>query len=1189
MQRLVATVFALLVLVLETPSMHAQQYTRGVGVYPGNPAEDGAPTLVPAPATSRNLALRRPAYHSSSYDYNLTAQLVTDGIKESGLPRWVSTSTSRGGAVPKHERELLLDRSSASTVSLGGPSGWVQFEFAGGDAPFAVDRVAVEARPRAAAGQSQSAAWDWKAIVSGSDDGRSWTTVGTAQGTVPAGTPAGGYTTTGFQRGPILSIPLDSVARRRFYKIELETTLASPLALAEVEFSLQNRPVEVAGPRHFSSAWMAEGRGEEWVFVDLGATCAIDRVALFWIRKAAEGSIQVSDDGASWSDVAALPGGPGLTDELRLTRPARARYVRVRMTRPSSPEGYILSELEVYGTGGLVAQPKPQPQPDATGRLALTGGAWRLQRASIVPAEGAALSKVGFDDQGWVVATVPGTVLSSYWNAGALPDPNYGDNQLMISDSFFCGDFWYRTEFVAPNDAATRRAWLNFDGINWKADVFLNGSKVGRIEGAFLRGRFDVTALVRPGERNALAVRVEANATPGSTKQKTLESAGLNGGSLGADNPTYHASIGWDWIPPVRGRNIGIWNDVHLDTSGPVTLRDPAVRTTLPLPDTSTADVRLEVGLENHRSSAVQGTLRGRFGSLAFEQPVTLDGSSTKVVVLDPSSHPALRIREPKLWWPNGYGDPNLYDVEVRFEESGQVSDQASFKAGIRQFTYSEEGGALRIWINGRRFVGRGGNWGFPESNLRYRAREYDAAVGYHRDMNFTMIRDWVGQTGDEEFYEACDRYGIVVWQDFWLANPWDGPNPDDTDLFLKNADDYVRRIRSHPSVGLYCGRNEGNPPEPIEGGLRKLLAALHPDVHYIPNSAANVVSGEGPYGVQPAKFYFQSRATPKLHSELGMPNVVTYDSLRLMMPEGALWPQGLMWGLHDFNLTSAQRLSTFRTVVEKGFGGAENAADWVGLAQFVNYDGYRAMFEAQGRNRMGLLLWMSHPCWPSFVWQTYDYYFDPTAGYFGSKKGSEPLHIQWNPVTDDVEVVNYSGGAAPGLTAIAEVLDLDGTVKWTKQAAVDSREDSLVAPMALVFPPGLSPVQFVRLKLQRDGRVVSENFYWRGAEEGNYQALRTLPRVVVDASTREERQGDRWILTTDLRNTSRQPALMVRVKAVRAKSGDRILPAYFSDNYVALMPGESRTIRTELRDADTRGERPSIVVEGFNLAPNGR
>ena len=930
-----------------------QKYTRGVGVYPGNPAEDFAPVLVPDSSKYRNLALHRPAYHSSSYDYSLTAQLVTDGIKETRLPRWLATSLSTTGVAPKHQRELLLDHNSTSNVNLGGPSGWMQFELAGGDAPLEVDRVELEARFRTPAALRTPGAppaepqktGEWSCVVTGSDAGQTWNELGRSTGVIPPPPAPSFFGPTGSLVTP--SVPLAQSSRYRILRVALQSSGEGAWLVNEIGFSHKNQPVEAGGPYRFASAWMAEGKGEEWVYIDLGARCAFDRVTLHWIRRASEGVLQISDDAANWMDIMPLPPATGPNDDLKLQRPAQGRYVRVLMKHPATPEGYILSELEVYGRGGPVPKPasKPALLPRADGGLDLAGCAWRLQRVSLVKADGAALSSPGFKDEDWLLATVPATVLSSYWNAGALPDPNYGTNQLMISDSFFYADFWYRTEFKAPRSLSKRRAWMNFDGINWKADIYLNGVKLGRIEGGFMRGRFDVTNLIRPNGKNALAVRIEKNAMPGSVKQKTLETAGLNGGALGGDNPTYHASIGWDWIPTVRGRNIGIWNDVYLTSSGPVTIEDPFVRTTLPLPDITQADVIIEVPLSNHEPEPVNGILRGRFGNAAFEQPAALEANSTKTLVLDPSIHPALRLKDPKLWWPAGYGDPNLYDVELRFDVDNTASDIRSFRAGVRQFTYSEDGDRLRIWINGRRFVGRGGNWGFPETNLRYRGREYDIAVGYHREMNFTMIRNWVGQTGDEEFYDACDRHGIVIWQDFWLANPVDGPDPTDNDLFLRNVKDFVLRIRNHPSVGLYCGRNEGDPPKPIDGGIREILPEIHPGLHYISNSAWGVVSGGGPYAAQTARYYFKNRATPKLHSELGMPNIVTIDSLRQMMPESALWPQGLEWGLHDFNLTSAQRLSGFRSMIDKSYGGADNAADWVTLAQFINYEGYRAVF----------------------------------------------------------------------------------------------------------------------------------------------------------------------------------------------------------------------------------------------------
>jgi Exo-beta-D-glucosaminidase Ig-fold domain/Glycosyl hydrolases family 2/F5/8 type C domain len=956
--------------------------------------------------------------------------------------------------------------------------------------------------------------------------------------------------------------------------------------VGQVAFFRGDERVQIGGPYSFTSAWMSAGSGEEWVYVDLGARCNFDRIALYWIARPAEGSIQICDDTQNWRDLQALPGGSGLVDDIRLSSPAQARYVRVLMTRPTSPYGYILSEIEVYGRGGPIARPHAQAYPRQNGEIDLAGGAWKLQRSNFVSDPGEALSKSGYSDSSWLVATVPGTVLSSYLNIGAIPDPNFGQNQLHISDSYFYSDFWYRTEFQAPPVEHGEIAWINFDGINWKADVFLNGEKIGRIEGGFMRGRFDVTDKLLANQTNALAIRIEKNATPGSCKQKTFESPGKNGGALGADNPTYHASIGWDWIPTIRGRNTGIWGDVYLTVTGAVTLEHPFVTTTLPLPDTSHADVSIEVDLVNHHPRPVAGILRGRFGEAAFEQRVTLQASATQKIKIDPATHANLRLQNPQLWWPAGYGDPHLYDVQLSFEAKGhKISDKKFFQAGIRQMAYSEDGGDLRIWINGRRFIARGGNWGFSESMLRYRYREYNAAARYHREMNFTMVRNWVGQIGDEAFYDACDQHGIMVWQDFWLANPWDGPNPDDDALFMSNVKDLILRIRNHASIGLYCGRNEGFPPKPLEDGIRKVLAELHPQIHYIPSSADDVVSGHGPYMALPPSFYF-SAADKKLHSEIGMPNIPPIESVRLMMPESALWPQGLDWGMHDFSLEGAQGGRTFRATIENSYGGAKSAEEWVTLAQFVNYEGYRAIFEAQSKYRMGVLLWMSHPCWPSFVWQTYDYYFEPTAAYFGCKKGSEPLHIQWNRDADTIEVVNYSGGNASGLTAQVEILNMDGTSMWTKTAVLDSKEDSTTSCIPMQYPSGLTPVHFLRLTLTRGAAAISSNFYMRGLEVDNYRAIRELPKTEVRATTSAQQEGGRWTLTTHLQNASSYPALMVRLKAVRETSGDRILPAIYDDNYITLMPGEQRTITTELNHADTRGENPRIVIGGFNVNP---
>ncbi len=1147
---------------------NAQEYTRGIGVYPGDPKEYMGPTFVVEGSTYRNLALHRPAYQSSAYDYNLTAQLVTDGIKDSALPRWLVTSTSDAGVLSKDEREVFLDGNVTSSIDVSGENRWVEFDLNGGGESPEIDRIDLYLRNIS----RNDATGNWTYIVSGSDDHVSWTELGRASG---SDWPAMNFSGPSFMQ----RIPLTAPSRNHFYRVQLSAASVPALGVAELALFDKNQEVRVAGPNHFTSAWMSAGSGDEWVYVDLGANCSFDRIVLAWIQRAAEGAIQVSDDAATWKTLQPLPSAGGSSDDIHLSHPARGRYVRVLMTRPEAPgKNYILSELEVFGRGGPVAVPKPALAADPDRTLNLAGGNWRVQRASLVLANGEQIAAPGFSDKDWMIATVPGTVLTSYLNDGAIANPDFGDNQYAISDSFFCADFWYRDEFIAPAvERPGQHFWLNFDGVNWKAEVYLNGQRIGRIDGGFMRGRFDVSALIRPGTTNALAVRIIRNANPGSTKDKEGET--VNGGALGRDNPTFHASVGWDWISTIRGRDTGIWNNVSLSTSGSVTLQDPLVTTALPLPDTSHADVMIEATVQNHEGHPVSGTLRAQFGKVTVETPVTLDTLATKTVEMSPSTFPALRLADPKLWWPVGYGEPNLYPVTLEFVIDGKVSDTKSFATGIRQFTYSEDGDVLKMWINGRRFIAKGGNWGFSESMLRYRAREYETALRYHRDEHFNMIRNWVGQTGDEAFYDAADRNGVVVWQDFWLANPWDGPNPDDNDLFLSNAKDYLLRIRNHASLGLFCGRNEGFPPEPIDEGLRKLVATLEPGSHYISSSADGPVSGHGPYRVEPLRYYFE-HAPEKFHSEMGSPNVVEMDSLRRTMPESAMWPQGSQWLLHDF-----YPKNPFKDAVDQQYGGATNIADWVSLAQFVDYDAYRGMFEGQSKNRLGLLIWMSHPAWPSLLWQTYDYFFDTDAGYFGAKKGAEPLHIQWNAATDAVEVVNYSAGDQTGLTAHAEVLNIDGSMKWQKTADLDSREDSTVSPIQMEFPAGLSPTHFIRLTLSRGSKVLSSNFYLHGVTEENFQGIRSLPQVKVEAKAHVKRHGSEWLITAELHNVSAAPALMVRVKAVRTKSGDPILPALYDDNYVALMPGERKTIHIQLENADTRGERPRIVVEGYNLA----
>lgn len=1160
-------------------------YTRGIGLYPGAPSEDTSPELLPDKDTYRNIAHLRTAYHSSSYDYNLTAQLVTDGIISNNEPAYL-TFTTHEGDVRLREREWTLDNGPYSKNTLKGDD--VFFHYGLNNWSEKVDEVKLVGT---IAYDDKVATTGYAITVQGSKDGTQWCDLGQLAGKGLPGKQGRHVVHTDpnkqtekieyHTRSLNESIALNNVDSYAHYRVSMKMAGAVEWSFTAIDMYNGGEQVDFLPSKHFTSTWMSAGAEQEWIYIDLGSRSTFDTVKLHWINKASEGKIQVSDDAKTWSDVASLPGGESSLDEVACK--GKARYVRILMQKPANGKNYLLSEVEIMGRGGLVPQPKTQPVAEGN-RYALEGGNWTLQRASEVSATGEAISKPEYDATNWIVATVPGTVLTSYKNIGAVPNPNYADNIFQISESFFNSNFWYRNEFELPADFKQERLFLNFDGLNWKANIYLNGNKIGRIEGAFMRGMYDITDIAVEG-KNVLAVELEKNAHIGAIKEKYEVNTDFNGGILGADNPTFHASIGWDWISTIRGRNIGIYNDVYLTTAGKVTIQDPFVQTNLALPAT-TATLTPEVIVKNHTDKAVKGVLSGKVGDITFEQEVELAAGEERTAIFDPQRFTQLKDQNLKLWWPKGYGEPHLYDANFTFSIDGKVSDSEDFKVGVRQMDFNENNGILSLFVNGRRFIGRGGNWGFGENNLNYRAREYDIAVAHHANMNFTMMRNWVGMIGDEELYEACDRHGIMVWQDFWLANPADGPDPYDNEMFIANAEDYVRRIRSHASIGIYCGRNEGFPPKVIDDALRRIVKDEHPGIHYISSSADDVVSGHGPYRALPVREYFTLKnGSDKFHSERGMPNVMNYESLaRTLKPED-MWPQSNKWGQHDYTMEGAQGGSSFNAIIEKGFGKPQSAKEFTDLAQWVNYDGYRGMFESRSLNRKGLLLWMTHPAWPSMVWQTYDYYFEPTAAYFGCMKANEPLHIQWNAATDVVEVVNYSAGEHPSLIAKAQVINIDSSVAWEKQTTINSKEDTTVECFSLEFPAEVSSAHFIKLWLYDGENIVSDNFYIRGTEEGNYQAIAQMPKVTLstEVTTNKDDNGE-WSGNIVVKNTSDTPALMIRINVVGEKDGDQILPMFYSDNYFSLLPGEERHIDIHWKDVDTRGNAPKVVVTGYNV-----
>jgi Exo-beta-D-glucosaminidase Ig-fold domain/Glycosyl hydrolases family 2/Glycosyl hydrolases family 2, sugar binding domain/Glycosyl hydrolases family 2, TIM barrel domain len=843
--------------------------------------------------------------------------------------------------------------------------------------------------------------------------------------------------------------------------------------------------------------------------------------------------------------------------------------------------GMMISDSTVLAADGALPAP-----------MTIVSG-WQLQDAAKVPEAGGAIATERYKPQGWYNATVPGTVLTSLVNDGVYPEPLYGENNRPdnIPDSLSRTPYWYRTVFSIPKTYAGRHVWLNFDGINFAAQVWVNGRQVGSMKGAFSRGIFDISQDVKPGKKAVLAVLISPQPHPGDPHEHTIRAGmGPNGGITAIDGPTFLSTIGWDWIPAIRDRNTGIWQKVFLSATGPVAIKDPLVTTDLPLPNTDSTDIGVQVRLENVSDKSQKGVLKGSFGDVRFEQAVEVAPRSSQAVSLDAKSISSLHVSNPKLWWPNGYGPQNLYQLHLTFEVDGKVSDSNDVSFGVRKITYSvPDSENLTISVNGVRVFIRGGNWGLDEAMKRNPRERLEAQIRMHQVANLNMIRNWVGQSTNQDFYDLCDKYGLLVWDEFFQPNPSDGPDPDNFDTYMANVRDKILRFRNHPSIAVWCARNEGYPPKEIDAALRTMMGELEPTRLYQANSAdGRGVNSHGPYHWRtPREFYVFDEA---FKTEIGSISVPTIESIRGMMPEKDWETINDDWAEHDF-AKGAQGGDKYPGIIADRYGKVANLADFVRKSQLANYEAFRAMYE--GRNARlfhsttGILTWMSNPAQPSFVWQLYHHDLEPNSALFAVKKAAEPVHIQLNESNGEVEVINNLDAALTGARAHLSIYNLDGSVAYQHDFDVSAPPSLATSLGSVAWPDGLSPVHFVKLGLtDAAGKMVSDNFYWRALPEhqDDLTALNRLSAVMLDAKVaRREAQG-RTFLDVTLHNPGTQVALMTHLQLRRRRSGERILPVYYSDNYVSLVPNESRTITIEVATADLKGEAAQVGIDGWNV-----
>ena len=897
------------------------------------------------------------------------------------------------------------------------------------------------------------------------------------------------------------------------------------------------------------------------------------------------------------------------------------------------------------------------------GPWAIRGG-WQLMAAPEVSGDGVQLSTAGYKAESWYAATVPGTVLTTLIDRGVYPDPDYGLNNLVIPESLAHQQYWYRVEFATPSGSEQKQMTLRFEGINYAAEVWLNGHRLGAIKGAFVRGNFDVTSLLRHDGANALAVLVAPPPHPGIAEEESIKAGpGENGGMEVLDGPTFSAAEGWDWIPGIRDRDTGLWQDVMLAASGVVHVGDVNVITTLPHNDASEADVELEVPLFNASAQMVEGELRAGFDEVAIARKVTLRPGEN-LVRLEPAEYAALKVQHPRLWWPNGYGEPALHRLRVSFNVHGAESGAQQVDFGMREVSYelslldakghlrrvevlparthdealplinerhegirqimdstpdrlpdepgyeTEEkrtfvhtlaldaeksssvravtepwtGSDLVIKVNGVRIAARGGNWGTDDSRKRVSLEHLEPYFRLHRDAHVNMIRNWMGQNTEENFYALADKYGLMVWNDFWESTQNYNIEAEDPALFLTNAQDTILHYRHHPSIVVWCGRNEGVPQPVLNEGLAELLRTLDHTRYYTGSSNNVNLRNSGPYQLKDLVSYYKRNRGFSV--ELGIPSVPTLEGMKAFMPESERWPISDTWAYHDWHQMAGGDVKPFMQHLEEEFGAAEGFEDFERKAQMIDYAAYRAIFEGFAAHlwqpNAGRLLWMTQPAWPSMEWNILGSDYDTQSSFYGTQKACEPVHVQLDLESNAVDLINL--GAASEYTVQMRVRSLDGRVLAERIKKVHAVADARTA-VDVLAPGELAQGHAVLIELRAEdtaGRLVSSNVYWWAEQEKTLRELGAMQKVkLMQSVTNTSMHGAEQRIAVHLKNESRTPALLVKLTLKNAANDERILPAYYSENYFSLMPGEEREV---MIDAPLSKTKSVIALRGWNI-----
>jgi exo-1,4-beta-D-glucosaminidase len=820
------------------------------------------------------------------------------------------------------------------------------------------------------------------------------------------------------------------------------------------------------------------------------------------------------------------------------------------------------------------------------------------------------ISTLKFHPQNWYAAKVPNSTLGSLVDAGVFKNVFYNRNLEKITDSLFNAPWWYRRTFNIEKINAGQVYRLRFNGISYYADIWLNGKKVASgdtVKGSFRQFVFDVTPFIKKGE-NVLAVKVTQGAP-----------ADLNIGFV-------------DWNPEPADNHMGIWRDVHFIESGPVAIENPFVITDVDTATLDHANVTLRITLQNFSDKKIQGVLKTNIeNNIHLSKNVSLDPHETKEVILTPEEFHQLSIDHPRLWWTHDLGKPNLYSLQINFDISNQVSDTKKIKFGIRSVSgYMTDRGFRAYRLNGKKILIKGGGWTDPM--LLNATPEYErAGIDYAVHMNLNAIRMEGFWGSDEHLYNLCDEKGILVMVGFSCQWEWKGifggnyedkygciVTPDQIDVAAKSWNDQIVWLRNHPSIFLWLYGSDKWPRPELETRYLAVLKDRDPTRPYAQSAKEwkSEITGptgmkmRGPYDYVPPDYWYIDTSYGGafgFNTETGPgPQVPVLESLEKMIPKDSLWPIGSSWLYHAAR-GKFHNLDAYNNAMDERLGQPNDLKDYLRKAQYLNYEGMRAMFEAFEANRpeaTGIIQWMYNASWPKLWWQFYDYYLMPTGALYGARVANEPLHIFYNYGHDAVEVMNNTAKKSSDLTADIHVLDANSKSVLKKSLPV-SDIGSLETKQIFSLPDNLdvSKTYFLDLRLfNKQHQLVSNNFYvlstqkdslaekkstWYITPQSQYAdltLLENLPKVKLQKSETVSQKGENTVINVKLKNPSQHVAFMVYMDLKKGQSNESVVPVFWKENYFTLLPGEERTVSVWVHTADLGGQKGRVVVGGWNV-----